>query len=322
VSGPDRGGLHADPDAPGAQPPDPSARTRLLQATADGAAFATFGHALRLDGSTARAGVIADLGEYYDLTDDEVVRRCVHWEEWSTEEWQAGERATDDQIAEFYRTTRSWSFDLLWFAYLQAEMYAYPVSAALATVLAESGSGGGRHLDFGSGVGVTSQMFGRLGYESEMADIATSMLDFASFRHRRRDEAVRAIDLNHESLPTARYDVVTAIDTLVHIPDVERVLRRLHAAIVPGGRLFANFAVRPRTPENAQFLYDDELPLRRLIHRVGFQQVRRLDGMIDEYERVEPSGWAHAVRRARSTLAYSPVRPLVRDVRHRLVGHG
>ncbi|MAT06300.1 MAG: methyltransferase type 11 [Acidimicrobiaceae bacterium] len=317
MSGPDRGGLHPDPDDPNEPRPDPATWTPLLTATASSTALACYRDALRLDGSV-RAGVVRDLADYYEFTDDQVVHRCVHWEEWSTEEWLSEERSTADAINDFYRTTRSWSFDLLWFAYLQAEMYRYPVSAAIATSLAERGRVSGRHLDFGCGVGVTSQMFSRLGFESEMADISTSMLDFAQFRTRRRAESIRSIDLNDEAIQAGQYDVVTAIDTLVHIPDLERVLCELHAAIAPGGRLFANFAVRPRTAENSQFLYDDELPLRRMIQRVGFEQRRRLDGMITEYERVEPTGWRHLARRARTAVALSPLRPIAKNARARV----
>ncbi len=318
MSGPDKGGLHPDPLDPDEPAPDPADFSAIMSRAAQSPALERFRDSLRLDGGSVRDGVVADLSEYYELSPDEVVHRCVHWEEWSTEEWSADDRESPAGITDFYRTTRSWSFDLLWFAYLQAELYRYPVSAAIASELADQGVTRGRHLDFGCGVGVTSQMFHRLGFESDMADIATSMLEFAQFRHGRRGDHIRSIDLNDDLLATARYDVVTAIDTLVHIPDLETVLRQLHDAIASDGLLFANFAVRPRTAENAQFLYDDELPLQRLIQRVGFRPERRLDGMITQYRRVESTGWRHAVRRVRASVEFSPLRPIVRDARARV----
>lgn len=316
--GPERGGLHPDPDDPHEPAPDPSNWTPLLSEAATGQPLECFRDALRFEGNSVRAGVIADLAEYYGLDADEVVHRCVHWEEWSTKEWQERSRTSNDDIADFYRTTASWSFDLLWFAYLQAEMYRYPVSAVIATVLADELPPGARHLDFGCGVGVTSQMFSRLGYTSEMADISTSMLQFATFRLQRRGDEVAALDLNDHVLEPDRYDVITAIDTLVHIPDLERVLRQLHASLRPGGVLFANFATRPQTAENSQFLYADELPLRRLIQRIGFEPEHRLDGMITKYRRVEPHGLPHFARRVRDAVLLSPLRPWAKRLRDRV----
>jgi SAM-dependent methyltransferase len=215
----------------------------------------------------------------------------------------------------FYKETRSWAFDLLWYAYLQAEGYSYPVSAAIAECLPPPRPNA-RHLDFGSGVGATSQLFARLGYETDLADISTSLLAFARFRIERRGERATYIDLNSAALVDARYDVITAIDTLVHVPDVPGTARLLHRALRPGGVLFANFDVRPKSEENAAFLYEDDLPLRWQLHRAGFEPEESLDGMITRYRRVEPAGVAHGLRGLRdAALLRSPARPLYRSLR-------
>ncbi len=88
-------------------------------------------------------------------------------------------------MTDFYRTTQSWAFDLLWFAYLQAEGYGLP-SSVLALQAMATRAHGPAHLDFGSGAGVTSQLFARAGYETTLADISTSLLDFARYRLKRR----------------------------------------------------------------------------------------------------------------------------------------
>lgn len=294
-----------------------------MRAAVAGPAMRAFADSLRVDSGTTRDGVISDLAIHYSMDADEVVRRCINWESWSSDEWTRGSRATVDEITEFYRTTASWSFDLLWFAYLQAELYTYPVSAAIAHVLEGEFASHGRrprHLDFGGGVGVTSQTFHRSGYESEIADIATGMLEFAAFRFSRRGDAITTLDLNDVELQPGRYDVITAIDTLVHIPNIRSVVRDLHGALAPGGYLFANVAARPQTVENSQFLYDDELPVRRVIQRAGFEPVRSLDGMITQYRRVDASGPLHAMRGVRDAVLLSRARPLARSVRDRLRG--
>jgi hypothetical protein len=53
--------------------------------------------------------------------------------------------------------------------YLQAEGYGYLTSVFALRTIAARGHGRA-HLDFGSGVGVTSQLFVRAGYETTFAD--------------------------------------------------------------------------------------------------------------------------------------------------------
>jgi|GEM_PF-439281 len=309
-------GAHLDPEAPGQPRPDPATWPARRRRAFASPAMRLFREALLLPGiGSTRAAILDDLSAYFGFSPEECVQRCVNWEEWSVREWQARARDSAAALAEFYHTTQSWAFDLLWYAYIQAEGYAYPVSVAIALTLPPPRPGM-RHLDFGSGVGVTSQLFQALGYESELADISTSLLAFARFRYERRGLRARQIDLNVEQLESGRYDVITAIDTLVHVPDIVATARELHRALKPGGLLFANFDVRPPTPENAWHLYADDLPLRWALHRVGFEPEESLDGMITRYRRVDPHGPLYWWRGARDlVLLRSPLRPTYRRLR-------
>ena len=182
-----------------------------------------------------------------------------------------------------------------------------------------AGGGHGRaHLDFGSGVGVTSQLFARAGYQTTLADVSTSLLDFARYRLSRRGEAARFIDLNDDKLKAGRYDVITALDTLVHVPDLADVVATLHGALRPGGWLVTNFDVRPPSPENAWHLYDDDLDFRAVLHRTGFVPSGRFGGYVT-YRRVDPSGlsWQLRVLVDRLVLASRP-RRVIRRHRRRL----
>jgi ubiquinone/menaquinone biosynthesis C-methylase UbiE len=269
-------------------------------------------------GQGIRESILDDLSTYFALAPDECVRRCLEWEQWSVLEWSARPRNTPAELRDFYLSTASWCFDLLWYAYLQAEGYAYPVSVVVTTCLPEPGPGQ-RHLDFGSGVGVTAQMFARLGYETDLADVSTSLLQFGRWRLERRGEVARYIDLNHDRLTSQAYDVITAIDTLVHVPDVALTVGELHRALKPGGILFANFDVRPPTPENAWHLYSNDIPLRWMLQRTGFEPIKSLDGMITAYRKVEPSSLVHRMRGARDlVLLRSSVRPVYRFLRGEL----
>jgi ubiquinone/menaquinone biosynthesis C-methylase UbiE len=314
TSGRLRNGRH--PDSLESGPPDESAWPPRQRRAAASEAMVDYRAALALGSEMGiRESVLDDLSSYFGLPPEECVRRCRDWEQWSVLEWSARPRETSEDIRDFYVSTASWCFDLLWYAYLQAEGHAYPVSVATAAALPRPDPGD-RHLDFGSGVGVTAQLFQRLGYETDLADVSTSLIRFARWRLERRGVLARYIDLNASQLASQAYDVITAIDTLVHVPDVAHSVGELHRALKPAGILFANFDVRPPTPENAWHLYSDDLPLRWALQRTGFEPIESLDGMITAYRKVEPSGVAHQLRGVRDLVALrSPLRPAYRYLR-------
>jgi SAM-dependent methyltransferase len=311
-----RQGAHPDPLDPRTPSPDRSWWPERQREAWTSPTLETYRSSLRIDASgDVRSGVLDDLSAYFRLDPEECVQRCINWERWSVEEWQAGRRDSPEALTEFYRTLQSWAFDLLWYAYLQAEGYAYPVSVVIADSLRWQALGR-RHLDFGSGIGATAQLFRQLGYESHLADISTSLLSFARFRLERRGMQATYLDLNDVPLGEGQYDVITAVDTLVHVPDLAATARQLHRALKPGGLLFANFDVRPRSAENSWHLYDNDLPLRWRLQRIGFEPRVSLDGMITCYKRVEPTGLAHQARGLRdAVLLRSPLRPAYRAAR-------
>jgi SAM-dependent methyltransferase len=241
-------------------------------------------------GSDVREGVVDDLCRHHDMDPATAVRAALDWEAWSVEEWRAADRSTTEGITDFYRSVGSWGFDLLWYAYLQAEGLA-PPTATLALRRCGPPSPGAAHLDFGSGVGVTSQLFARAGYATTLADISATLLDFSRFRLERRGVAATYLDLTVDELPAQSYDVVTAIDTLAHVPDIAATAASLHASLRPGGLLVANLDVRPPSAENSWHLYGDDLPLRASLHAAGFAPAGRA-GHLPVYRRVErtPAG--------------------------------
>ena len=79
--------------------------------------------------------------------------------------------------------------------YLQAEGYEFPASVVAAQYLRRREVKPGTHLDYGSGVGVTGQLFASLGYETALGDVSTSLLEFARYRLERRGQAATYLDL-------------------------------------------------------------------------------------------------------------------------------
>ncbi len=308
-------GLHIDPLDPDAPPPPtPSgraARTALASEELD-----RFRDALRLHpGDDVRAGVLDDLSTFFGLDREECVKRCIHWEASSVAEWFEDDRGTPDGLLDFYRTTQSWAFDLLWHAYLQAEGYGFPASVIAAQYLRRREVAPGVHLDFGSGVGVTSQLFASRGYETHLGDVSTSLLDFARFRLDRRGQAATYLDLSVADLPAERYDVITAIDTLAHVPDVADVARRLHATLRPNGWLFANVDVRSHGPASAWHLHDDAARVAVELGRVGFRRRGVLDGLPVYQRRPAPGPVRRAELHAVGAALSNPLIGVARRVR-------
>lgn len=294
-------GVHVDPEDPGTARPSTVGWTRARLRASESATMDLFADTMRSSaGGTAREGVIDDLAQYYDLTPAQVVQRCRHWEEDSVEEWRAASAETPEGLSRFYDSLTSWSFDLLWYSYLQTAGFATPTHVVAADWLPRP-SAGARLLDFGSGVGVTAQLFAALGYDVTLADISAPLLEFARWRLERRGVKAQYTQLPAE-LPDGWYDVITALDTLAHVPDADQTARDLYAATRPGGYLVTNFDVRRRSERNAWHLYEDDLPLRWAIERAGFAPVAHIDEGLWIYRALPTSGAGWRRRRARSWL--------------------
>ena len=308
-------GEHIDPLAPGYVPPDPSEMADAWKAALVSREHRLYRQALLLPGITdPRAAVLDDLSAYYQLDPAECVERCINWEAWSVREWSEADRSTPEGMRAFYNSTKSWSFDLVWYAYLQAVGAMYP-GAVIASRALLPPTQAPRCLDFGSGAGDLAQLLTVLGYSVDLADVSRTLLNFARWRLERRGQAAGYLDLNDTSLPEGEYDAVLAKDVLVHVPDFEATVRDLHRALRSGGLLIASFDTRPPSPENAWHLYSDDMQLRHTLQDVGFEQVGSMDGHLFVYQQVEADSPAHLIRKGRNAVMFGPPRKLVRQMK-------
>lgn len=308
-------GVHIDPLATAADEL-PAQIGSALRATPE---MRMFRRVLQLDDRDVRDSVLDDLATYHDVSAAEARRRALHWESDSVAEWEAAHLATDGSASDdgrvaFYRTQQSWSYDLLWWAYLQSEGYADPASV-LAYRWLQQHSPGRRHLDFGSGVGITNQLFAEGGWTTTAADLSSTLLDFAQFRLQRRGHKADYIDLAESSLPAGEYDAITAIDTLAHVPDLHATATQLHAALGRGGYLIANFDIRLPSRETVWHLYDDDLRARYDLRRAGFAPVADLGYGLVAYRKTADGPTRALVRTTFDWLALvSPPRRALRAV--------
>jgi len=307
-------GHHVDPDAPGTPPPATARWSAAHTRAVASPTMALFRDALRpVGGGGERTGVLDDLARYFGMSPEEVLARCLDWESASLEEWEARPRDTPAAIADFYDTATSWAFDLSWYNYLQVSGTGYPKSVIVADRLRpEPGS---RVLEYGSGVGVTAQLFAALGCEVTLADVARPLLDFARWRLEARGVEAAYVHLP-AVLPPAAFDVVTALDVMAHVPPAElrATVEALHATLRPGGLFVTGFDVRRPSRRNAWHLYADDLPLRWEISRAGFRRVDLIDASVWIYRAGPTTG-----PRGRAHLAWSWIRlasPPARLIRH------
>lgn len=237
----------------------------------------TWRRSLVLDGlDDPVESALRELSLYFDISEDEARQRCLNWERDSVAEWEAGDRASREGLLEFYHTTRSWIFDTVWY---HAQQY-HGIQPAESVMIAErlAGMTPGKHLDFGSGPGSTSLFFHRLGWQVSLADISTTLLNFARWRFAQRSLDAEFYDLNQGELPSEAFDLITACDVMVHVPDPSATLRQLHRALKPGGLLIFNVDARPkRERENQWHLYLHAYPVLRPVRSAGFERLAPLE---------------------------------------------
>src|SRR5258708_39405344 len=200
-----------------------------------------------------------------------------------------------------------WSVNLLVYVYLEAEGFVYRVQIDILMATPKP-TALGRHLDFGSGAGVTSQLFHSLGYAVDLADTEQGLLEFAVHRLERRGIATRSVRLTSESLPSDSYHAITAIDTLTFVADFRATVLNLRAALSCGGVLFANFDTRHAVRIGWEILPFDDLSPRQKLQAVGFEPEIRLSGGVRRYRAVESRGFEYLGRRARDLALFLALR--------------
>lgn len=213
---------------------------------------------------------LAELSAYYHIPIDEVRMRCENWEQESIEEWERANRDTPDGLLDFYRTTESWTFDTVWYHAKQCSGEQFPESVAIAHAL--RGMRPGHMLDLGAGPGSTALFFHRLGWQVSLADISSSMQAFAKWRFAQRAIPATFCDTSRDNLPLDTFDLITAIDVVAHIPNWERELVRIHAALKRGGLFIFNVDARSKARETQWHLYQFHYPILRPMRRAGFRR--------------------------------------------------
>ena len=113
----------------------------------------------------------------------------------------------------------------------------------------------GKHvLDVGCGGGILAEAMARSGARVKGIDLAEKPLKVAELHRLESGVAVDYEAASAEELAArepGRYDVVTCLEVLEHVPDPSSTVRACAALVRPGGRLF--FATINRNPKSYLF---------------------------------------------------------------------
>jgi SAM-dependent methyltransferase len=266
--------------------------------------------------------VIFQLAEYSGRSVDEVKEIARNTNEISKQKWSEADRSTPEGLRAFYSSVTNWVFGSISYHARQAEARdepypAFPIQVADAL----KNLGPGDHLDFGSGVGTASLLFQRFGWKITLADVSTPLLDFARWRLSRSNVPAEFIDLNKDKLEERRYDLITAFNTMAHVPDVRQAVAELRGALRPGGLLVFDIDARKPAPGNEWFLYQHPYQVLRGIRALGFTRMTPI-GAMQVYRRAERGNigaWrVAAVDFLRFNAFTSTIGSLTRPARSRL----
>ncbi len=189
--------------------------------------------ALLLPGETDLiASAMSELSDYFGISRGEAESRARDAVRRTRDVWNAAPRGTLQEIEEFYNTSDDYIFELVhWHATLsEAETLANVAALEVAERM-----GVRRSLDFGGGVGANLLLFATAGIEVTDADISDPLLAFSRWRLGRRGVPASFIDLKTDVLPGGRFDMLTVMDVLEHVPDPVATLGSALQALAPEG---------------------------------------------------------------------------------------
>jgi SAM-dependent methyltransferase len=150
------------------------------------------------------------------------------------EEWRKAHPKTAEEMRRFYQKTELYIWELSkWHASKSYNEYKDKVARAIELFPATTHP---RVLDYGAGIATASLEFAKAGYQVTIADVPGRTQAFAKHRFQRRELNCSVIEVT-EDLPNLsdRYDVVISFDVLEHVPDAEKVMKRLVRTLRVGG---------------------------------------------------------------------------------------
>jgi SAM-dependent methyltransferase len=236
---------------------------------------------LKLPGRTLEQTLAEEVALYFGKSVDEVVDFWYTSTERLTEEWLTQKPQNEVEITHYYNTNTTYIYELSYWHTLHMNLGLIENVRSLQKALEAPGR---KYLDFGGGIGANSILFNAHGFDTTLADISSSLLDFARWRFERRQVKATIIDTKVERLPPEKFDFVTAVEVLEHVTNPVAVMQTIMNATKPGGIIVAwvPFVEDPLRPMH---IVTDMNVAERFVSELGLEEIWREDGMLIRYYR-------------------------------------
>lgn len=139
-----------------------------------------------------------------------------------------------------------------------------------------------KYLDFGCGIGSSGLLFHYYGFEVELVDISTPLLDFAKFRFHLRGIKSRVIstDLKKTKIQKQNYyEFASAVEVLEHISDPAEIMKVIHQLLIKRGFIFITTPFFP-DKERPQHIVTSFSVIPDML-KVGFREISVSDDGIN-----------------------------------------
>ena len=229
--------------------------------------------------------VALDLASYFGRSVDDVQKVRDEVNEIAQKQWSQADRSTPAAVRDFYKNASNIVFSGLSFHARQAEGPGGALPIDVVAAIHPSGSA--EMLDFGAGVGTAAALFARAGWRVTLAEVSVPLLDFARWRLPQLGIEATYVDLNNEQIGQDRYDLITAFNTMAHVPPsaLDETLTTLRNALRDDGLLV--FDVDARKRERGQkyhfyvhpHFYEHPNEVLRKIRRLGFTKKSSIRSM-------------------------------------------
>jgi len=224
--------------------------------------------ALLCQGETdLRASLLREVAHYYNVSDlAEIDRWCSRAVDTLKSDWHAMVDPRQRSSIESFYENKTHIYDLVNWHTLRDD--TGPLAYVVALQIARDHNVRSC-LDFGSGVGSGALLFARANIEMTLADISTTLLDFARWRFHLRSLPAHFVDLNSTPLPDGAFDMILAMDVFEHLVDPLAAVERLWRALKQDGLLFARIHAET-DPSHPQHIAADFGPTFNRMAELGF----------------------------------------------------
>jgi ubiquinone/menaquinone biosynthesis C-methylase UbiE len=198
--------------------------------------FKVWRDTLKLTGKTLEQTLAEELAEYFGTTVDYVIEFWYYSTERLKQEWEAQNPQSEEEVIEFYNKNTTYIYELSFWHTLHMNLGLIENVRSLELATSRSGR---TYLDFGGGTGSNIILFGKHGFQCTLADVSSTILDFAKWRLKKRNIKCEIIDLKEQGLPDNFYDFVTAVEVLEHSANPLQVMETIVKATRQKGLITA-----------------------------------------------------------------------------------